>query len=91
MIGNSDNVFIEVRRQGLEIFCQELAILKHLWYSNEFQTFLRKNGDVEKVAFLALRILKPCPQKESTTKPRQLAINGGARQAFEEATDEIDN
>ena len=52
MIGNNDNIFIEVRRQGLDIFCQEIAVLKHLWYSSEFQTFLRKGSDVEKVDFL---------------------------------------
>jgi hypothetical protein len=49
VIGNSDVSFVEERRRGLETFMQELAKLKHLWYSKEFQTFLRSSGDVEKV------------------------------------------
>jgi hypothetical protein len=49
VIGNSDVSFVEERRRGLEIFMAELAKLKHLWYSKEFQTFLKSTGDVEKV------------------------------------------
>jgi sorting nexin-1/2 len=47
VVGNSDTTFIENRRHGLESFCQEISYLPHLWYSDEFEIFLRKGGDVE--------------------------------------------
>jgi sorting nexin-1/2 len=50
VIGNSDVSFVEERRRGLEIFMNSMSRLKHLWYSKEFQTFLRGSGDVEKVS-----------------------------------------
>jgi hypothetical protein len=50
MIGNTESIFIEERCLGLDVFIKELARLKHLWYSKEFQLFLRGNGDFEKVA-----------------------------------------
>lgn len=52
MIGNSDVSFVEERRRGLASFAHELAKLKHLWYSKEFQTFLRSSGEIEKVKAL---------------------------------------
>lgn len=50
MIGNSDVSFVEERRRGLATFTHEMAKLKHLWYSKEFQTFLRSSGEIEKVS-----------------------------------------
>ena len=54
MVGNSDASFIEHRKAGLEMFCQELSVLKHLWYSEEFQVFLRKAGDVDAVRLVTI-------------------------------------
>ena len=34
---------------GLDRFMKNMSRHKHLWYSKEFQTFLRGNGDIEKV------------------------------------------
>jgi sorting nexin-1/2 len=33
-IGNNEFVFVENRREGLNDFCKEVAVLKHLWYSS---------------------------------------------------------
>jgi sorting nexin-1/2 len=49
VIGNTSNSFVEERCLGLNSFLKNLAQLKHLWYCNEFQTFLRGNGEMEKV------------------------------------------
>ena len=47
-----DAKFIEDRREFLEIFCKKLAHLKHLWYSEENDIFIRStNPDIEKVSF----------------------------------------
>jgi hypothetical protein len=63
VIGNSDVSFVEERRRGLETFIAEIAKLKHLWYSKEFQTFLRTSGDVEKV--------RSCPPSNSNNSRRR--------------------
>jgi hypothetical protein len=34
MVGNMDAHFIEDRRIGLELFLLNLALIKHLWYSD---------------------------------------------------------
>lgn len=42
--------FIEDRRNLLEGFIKKIGELKHLWYSEEFQIFVRgTNPDIEKV------------------------------------------
>ena len=41
-----DNEFIEERRKFLQTFCQKMAELPHLYYSDEFKLFL-KNPNVE--------------------------------------------
>ena len=45
-MGNLDNEFIEERRKFLQTFCQKMAELPHLYYSDEFKLFL-KNPNVE--------------------------------------------
>ena len=53
VIGNNEFLFVETRREGLNDFCKEVSLLKHLWYSNEFQLLIRGKLDVEKVVFLS--------------------------------------
>jgi len=49
MVGNMDKKFIEDRRKFLEYFCQKISEISYLYYSEEFQIFLRStNNDVEK-------------------------------------------
>lgn len=44
-----DSEFIEERRDCLERFCKEISQLEYLYYSTEFQLFLRFTGtDLEK-------------------------------------------
>ncbi len=51
--GNMEQNFIEERRKFLEVFMQELARLKYLWYSSEVNVFIRStNPDVEKVKYI---------------------------------------
>ncbi|EAS02031.1 PX-SNX8-Mvp1p-like protein (macronuclear) [Tetrahymena thermophila SB210] len=48
-VGNMDQKFIEDRRNLLEAFVVKITELKHLWYSEEFQLFIRgTQSDVEK-------------------------------------------
>ena len=47
-----DAKFIEERRDFLSLFCKKLSHLKHLWYSDEFDVFIRSsNPDTEKVPY----------------------------------------
>ena len=46
LVGNTESIFIEERCVGLDRFMKNMARHKHLWYSQEFQTFLRGNGDI---------------------------------------------
>jgi hypothetical protein len=50
ILNKNEATFVEERRRLLEMFCLKLSQLKHLWYAEEFQVFLRTNShDVEKV------------------------------------------
>lgn len=49
IVGNTESIFIEERCLGLDVFMKNMARLKHLWYSKEFQLFIRGVGDLEKV------------------------------------------
>ena len=51
MIGNNDQLFIEDRQFGLNVYVKEMAFLHHLWYSEEFQLLVRGSGDIEKVFY----------------------------------------
>lgn len=45
-----DARFIEERRLFLGIFCTMMSKIKYLWYSDEFDVFIRStNPDIEKV------------------------------------------
>ena len=46
LVGNTESIFIEERCLGLDIFMKNVARLKHLWYSSEFQVLVRSNGDI---------------------------------------------
>lgn len=49
-LNKAETSFVSERRKYLEVFMQKVAKLKHLWYSAEFQLFLRTPGtDIEKV------------------------------------------
>lgn len=51
--GNNENKVVEDRKRFLQYFCDQMAALKYLTYSDEFQTFLRtKNADIEKVILI---------------------------------------
>lgn len=39
--GNKDDRFIEERRRFLEYFCQQVAKVSYLYYSEIFQQFIR--------------------------------------------------
>lgn len=49
-VGNLDQEFIEERRRALDQFCSQIAKLKHLHYSQEYQVFVRASSgsDIEK-------------------------------------------
>ena len=48
--GNLNQKFIDDRMTYLHEFCNKITSSKYLWYSNEFQIFLRSNtSDIEKV------------------------------------------
>ena len=48
-IGNKKDAFVEIRKRHLNYFCTKVAELPHLFYSNEFQLFLRsQETDVTK-------------------------------------------
>lgn len=49
-MGNLDQNFIEERRNALDKFCKQAAVLKHLHYSQEYQIFIRASSgaDIEK-------------------------------------------
>lgn len=49
VVGNNESNFVENRKNGLDVFVKEMATLAHLWYSEEFEIFIRKQGDVEAV------------------------------------------
>lgn len=50
-LGNNEPKLIEDRKRFLQYFLEQIAKLRHLYFSDEFQTFLRtKNTDIEKVA-----------------------------------------
>lgn len=49
LLNKGETSFVEERRKYLEIFMQKVAKLKHLWYSVEFQMFIRNPGEIEKV------------------------------------------
>ena len=45
-----DAKFIEERRLFLEMFCKLMSKIKYLWYSEEYDVFIRStNHDIEKV------------------------------------------
>lgn len=44
IINKTDPLFVEERRRLLEVFLTKLSHLKHLWYSHEFQVFLRSTN-----------------------------------------------
>ncbi|CAD8137699.1 unnamed protein product [Paramecium octaurelia] len=46
--GNMEQQFIDERRLMLEDFLKKIATLKYLWYSEEFQIFLKTPGEIEK-------------------------------------------
>ncbi|CAD8144958.1 unnamed protein product [Paramecium octaurelia] len=46
--GNMEQQFIDERREMLEDFLKRIATLKFLWYSEEFQIFLKTPGEIEK-------------------------------------------
>ncbi|CAD8056925.1 unnamed protein product [Paramecium sonneborni] len=46
--GNLEQQFIDERRLMLEDFLKKIATLKYLWYSEEFQVFLKTPGEIEK-------------------------------------------
>lgn len=48
-VGNKESTFIEDRRRFLDKFCKQVADIPYLYYSEEFQIFLRSNNpDIEK-------------------------------------------
>ena len=52
MIGNLDKENVDERSKYIEEFCKKLSNLKYLYYSMEFQLFLRgakNNSDLEKL------------------------------------------
>ena len=52
MIGNLNKENVEERSKYIEEFCRKLANLKYLYYSTEFQLFLRgakNNSELEKI------------------------------------------
>lgn len=57
-----DQQFIEERMKMLEDFLKKIASTKYLWYSEEFQVFLKQSGDVEKVAYLIMQALAQVPK-----------------------------
>lgn len=47
--GNKEDKFIEERRRFLQYFCEKVANIKYLYYSEPFQMLIRgKGGDFEK-------------------------------------------
>eukprot|EP00828_Plagiopyla_frontata_P035368 TRINITY_DN4642_c0_g1_i2.p1 TRINITY_DN4642_c0_g1~~TRINITY_DN4642_c0_g1_i2.p1 ORF type:complete len:338 (+),score=85.03 TRINITY_DN4642_c0_g1_i2:373-1386(+) len=54
-VGNLTNQFIEKRRVHLEDFCQRIARLPYLYYSEEFQIFARNQGQAVKEQLGALK------------------------------------
>lgn len=58
VIGNSESMFVESRRQGLSEFCVEISLLKNLWYSREFQILVRGKENIEKVIIIIMKALK---------------------------------
>ncbi|KAM3139233.1 hypothetical protein pb186bvf_008643 [Paramecium bursaria] len=48
-LGNLDQEFIDDRMKHLEDFVKKIAQTKYLWYSEEFQIFIKQNGDIEKL------------------------------------------
>jgi len=66
LLNKSETSFVEERRRLLELFCSKLAKLKHLWYAEEFQVFLRTtNQDVEKVVDSPMQSIKAIPQQSN--------------------------
>ena len=49
LMGNNDDKFVEERRSLLERFMKELAKYDYLIHSQEFKTFARDRGDLEKI------------------------------------------
>lgn len=54
LIGNLNAKFIDDRRKYLEKFCTSLAKLKHLFYSEEFNIFIRSSATEVEKAFNGL-------------------------------------
>ncbi|CAD8077497.1 unnamed protein product [Paramecium sonneborni] len=47
-IGNMDQKFIDDRMRSLQDWMRIMAQSKYFWYSEEFQLFIKTNGDIEK-------------------------------------------
>ncbi|CAD8163391.1 unnamed protein product [Paramecium octaurelia] len=47
-IGNMDQKFIDDRMHSLQDWMRIMAQTKYFWYSEEFQLFIKANGDIEK-------------------------------------------
>ena len=46
--GNHDAIFVEQRRKALELFLKQVADIKHIYESDEFQLFIRGPPEFEK-------------------------------------------
>ncbi|CAD8158122.1 unnamed protein product [Paramecium pentaurelia] len=47
-LGNMDQKFIDDRMHSLQEWMRTISQLKYFWYSEEFQSFIKVNGDIEK-------------------------------------------
>lgn len=64
ILNKNEAAFVEERRRLLELFCIKLSHLKHLWYSEEFQIFLRStNPEIDKVRNPLSQAIKSIPQQ----------------------------